>query len=331
MNHPDDEETVAPLRRDVFYKSSDGLSLHVADYGDVNTPWLPVVCLSGLSRNCRDFERLALHLSTHRHRPRRVVAFDYRGRGRSEWDPDTSHYNPLTEMNDVLDGMTTLGIDRAVIVGTSRGGIIAMMIGVARPNALAGLVLNDIGPVIEPLGLARIKARIGRTPAPDNWSDAIAIQKRLHEAQFPGLSDSDWDAFVRMTYRDEDGQPANDYHPALSETLDGIEFDSPIPSLWNEFNALGDVPILAIRGEHSDILSAETLAEMAASHSRFASVTIDGQGHAPLLLRTAVLQRISAFITNLEGSGPPIDAVVPRDAPAFDLETQDDIPPSDDA
>src|SRR5688572_4945290 len=112
--------------RDVTYSSFDGLRLHVRDHGDPLSPWLPVVCLPGLTRSARDFEELALHLSTHRHRPRRVLAFDYRGRGGSQWDANIENYNPLTEMTDVFDGMVALGISRAVLVGTSRGGIIAM-------------------------------------------------------------------------------------------------------------------------------------------------------------------------------------------------------------
>ena len=194
--------------RDRFHSSSDGLSLHIAEYGDPSAPWLPVVCLPGLSRSARDFHNLAVHLSTHRHRPRRVLAFDYRGRGLSQWDKDIANYNPLTELTDVLDGMSALGIGRAIVVGTSRGGIIAMMMGVARPHAVAGVVLNDIGPVIEPVGLARIKTYIGRTPAPDDWDDAIHIIKRLHGGQFTALSEAEWMAFARTTYRDEDGTAA---------------------------------------------------------------------------------------------------------------------------
>lgn len=306
--------------RDVFYTSSDGLRLHAAEYGDTNSPWLPVVCLPGLSRGARDFHHLAMHLSRHRHRPRRVVAFDYRGRGRSQWDEEVANYNPLTEMADILDGMAALGIGRAIVVGTSRGGIIAMLMGVARPNAIAGLVLNDIGPEIEPLGLARIKTYVGRTPAPDDWDDAAAILSRLHSGQFTSLSDREWQAFARMTYRDEDGTPVSDYDPALAQTFEGVEFDQPMPDLWKEFETLGNIPILAIRGEHSDLLSEETVARMAETHDRFDAVTIDGQGHPPLLLNTPILQRISAFITSTEGSGPPVDSVIPREPAVFDLD-----------
>ncbi|MCB1496848.1 MAG: alpha/beta hydrolase [Bauldia sp.] len=308
--------------RDRFHSSSDGLSLHIAEYGDPSAPWLPVVCLPGLSRSARDFHNLAVHLSTHRHRPRRVLAFDYRGRGLSQWDKDIANYNPLTELTDVLDGMSALGIGRAIVVGTSRGGIIAMMMGVARPHAVAGVVLNDIGPVIEPVGLARIKTYIGRTPAPDDWDDAIHIIKRLHGGQFTALGDAEWEAFARATYRDEDGRPAANYDPALAKTFDGIEFDRPIPELWKEFATLSGVPMLAIRGGNSDLLSAETLVEMGKRHPGLESVTIEGEGHPPLLLNTPILQRISVFITQTEGSGPPADAVIPVDRPGYDPDTR---------
>jgi pimeloyl-ACP methyl ester carboxylesterase len=305
---------------DVTYRSSDGLALFARDYGDPLEPWLPVVCLPGLSRNHRDFEELALFLSTHRHRPRRVACFDYRGRGRSEWDRKSENYNPLTEMNDVFDGMAALGISRAVVVGTSRGGIIAMLMGVARPATLSGIVLNDIGPEIEPLGLARIKTYVGRTPMPDDWNDAVRILKRLHGAQFTSLNEQQWMAFAHATYRDADGLPVSDYDPALGRTFNGVDLDEPIPTLWNEFRALKSVPILAIRGANSDLLSATTLAAMATEHPRFESVTVPGEGHAPILDSANLIQRISSFITGIEGSGPPSDAIVPRAAPAFDLD-----------
>ena len=120
-----------------------------------------------------------------------------------------------------------------------------MLMGVARPNALAGVVLNDIGPVIEPVGLARIKTYVGRTPSPDDWDDAVHIMQRLHGGQFTALSDNDWKAFARMTYRDEDGRPVGDYDPALAKTFDGVEFDRPVPELWNEFDTLAALPVLA--------------------------------------------------------------------------------------
>jgi pimeloyl-ACP methyl ester carboxylesterase len=305
--------------REVFYTAADGLSLFARDYGDRISPWLPVVCLPGLSRNSRDFDALALYLAGHRHRPRRVVAFDYRGRGRSAWDRDGEGYNPITEMNDVFSGMAALGIPRAIVVGTSRGGIIALLMGVARPAAVAAIVLNDIGPALDALGLARIKAYIGRTPVPDDWVDAANIQRRLHGSHFTAWQDADWDAFARLTYREENGRPVADYDPALATTFAGVEFDRPIPTLWDEFRALQHVPMLVVRGEHSDLLSPATVTAMADAHPGLQVETVAGEGHPPLL-RGPILSRISSFITGVEGAGPPTDAVVPREAPPFDLD-----------
>jgi pimeloyl-ACP methyl ester carboxylesterase len=307
--------------RDVFFVSSDGLALHMRDYGEATSPWLPVVCLPGLTRSVRDFDDLAIFLSSHRHRPRRVVSFDYRGRGRSQWDKTIVNYNPVTEMNDVLDGMAVLGIAKAVVVGTSRGGIIATLMGVARPQMLAGLVLNDIGPVIEARGLARIKTYVGRTPPPDDWEDAVQILRRLHGAQFVAFSDADWQAFARMTFRDDNGRPVADYDPALGQTFDGVEFDRPVPALWDQFKALKAIPILVIRGENSDLLSADTVAAMATAHPRLEAIIVPGEGHAPLLRHTSLLQRISAFITGIEGAGPPADAIIPKPYVPYDLDS----------
>lgn len=311
-----------PEVRDFTYHSADGLALYARDYGDRLAPWLPVVCLPGLTRCHRDFENLAHFLSNHRHRPRRVVCFDYRGRGRSARDARAENYNPLQEMNDTFDGMAAMGISRAIVVGTSRGGIVAMLMGVARPSVLAGIVLNDIGPQIEPLGLARLKTYVGRTPSPDDWDDAARILKRLHGAQFTALTDDQWMDFARKTYREENGLPVFDYDPALGRAFDGVDFDEPVPTMWNEFRAIRSIPILAIRGANSDILSTSTLAAMAAEHPRFESVTVPGEGHPPLLVGTHLPQRISSFITAVEGSGPPIEAVVPHQPAVFDLDAE---------
>ncbi len=317
------EETAAPVApgfREAIYLSADGLKLSARDYGNPLSPWLPVVCLAGFTRDSRDFHELALHLSTHRHRPRRVVALDCRGRGRSQWARGTESYNPLTEMNDVLDGMAALNIPRAVVVGTSRGGIIGMLMGVARPATVAGLVLNDVGPVVDAQGLARIKTYVGRTPSPNDWADAAHLLRRIHGTSFPAWRDVDWDYFARLTFDDEDGQPVSAYDPKLAQTFDGLELDRPLPTMWDEFRALRDIPILVIRGVNSDLLSAETMARMSEEHPRVDTVTVAGEGHAPLLRYGQLLARVSAFITAVEGSGPPVDAIIPRDEASYDLD-----------
>ncbi|MEJ0013097.1 MAG: alpha/beta hydrolase [Bauldia sp.] len=303
----------------MFYSSTDGLSLYARDYGERLSPWLPVVCLPGLTRTTRDFDTLATFLAGHKARPRRVVAFDYRGRGRSAWDRRRDGYNPITETNDIFDGMTALGVPRAVIVGTSRGGIVGMLMATMRPATVAALVLNDIGPAVEARGLARIKTYVGLTPTPDDWPDAVRIQKRLHGGSFTAWGEADWDHFARITYADDRGTPKGDYDPALSATLAGVEFDQPIPALWDEFRALKDIPVLAIRGANSDLLSSETLAAMTAAHPSVETALVPNEGHAPLL-RGPLLTRIAAFIARVEGGDPAPDAVIAKEMPQFDLD-----------
>lgn len=309
--------------RDVFYSARDGLRLHARDYGDPTSPWTPVVCLPGLTRTTRDFHALAAHLAGHRHRPRRVISFDYRGRGLSAWDRDGSGYTILTEMNDVLDGMAALNVTAAAIVGTSRGGIIGMTMALTRPGAVTALVLNDIGPEVEARGLARIKMSVGQTPSPENWAEAVAILRRLLGGQFTGLSATDWDAFARLIYADDNGIPVADYDgKGLAAIFAGVEPDQPAATLWDEFRALAGVPMLAIHGANSDLLTPAILDKMRAARPGLEIVEVPGEGHPPQLVGAAILNRISAFITAAEGNAPPAETVMPREAPEFSLDDQ---------
>lgn len=300
---PEEPATFPDTRpeRELAYQSRDGLALFARDLGDRNASHLPVICLPGLSRTSRDFVALAKRLTSDSSHPRRVVAFDYRGRGRSAWDPNPAHYNATVEMNDILDGLSAAGISRCVVVGTSRGGIIGMMLALARPEIVAGLVLNDVGPAIESMGLARIKSYVGRTPAPDDWTDAARIQRRLHGRQFTTWNDDDWNAFARLTYRENGGQPASDYDPALAHNLEEIELDRPPPTMWTEFESLKPLPLMVIRGENSDLLSVETVKRMRELHPTLASVSVEGEGHAPIL-RGPLADAIADFVRTIDES-----------------------------
>ena len=153
-------------------KTTDGLTLHAREYGSDLHDRLPIICLPGLTRNSRDFHQLALFFSKHPQTPRRVIALDYRGRGLSDWDPNKTNYNIAVEAQDVLTLCATLGIHRTLFIGTSRGGLILHLIAVMRPEILAGVVLNDVGPVLEPEGLRHIQAYLGNARQPMNWDDA---------------------------------------------------------------------------------------------------------------------------------------------------------------
>jgi pimeloyl-ACP methyl ester carboxylesterase len=286
--------------REVRYTSRDGLALAAHDYGDPGSPWTPVVCLPGLTRTSRDFRALAIYLAAHRERPRRVIAFDYRGRGGSEWDKDPANYNVVTELGDILDGMTAVGLSRVAVIGTSRGGIIGMLMAFSRPQTVVALALNDIGPFIEPRGLVRLKSYVGRTPKPEDWQDAARIQRRLHGAQFTAFDDHDWLQFARLTYRDGGGSPESDHDPNLAATLALVEIDQPAPAMWDEFGALRPTPLLVIRGANSDVLSEATLQRMTSEHGRLEAITVPDEGHAPLLRGGALLGRIASFIAAAE-------------------------------
>jgi pimeloyl-ACP methyl ester carboxylesterase len=278
-----------------YVTAQDGLRLHVREYGARTAARLPAVCLPGLARTGADFETLATTLASNPRAPRRVLVLDMRGRGRSDYDRNPKNYNVQVELGDVLAVLTALAVDQAIFVGTSRGGILTMLLAVARPTALAGCVLNDIGPVIETVGLMRIKSYVGKLPPVASLHEAADVLRRLFAAQFPKFSDDDWVAFARRTFKDAGGRIVPDYDVKLGKTLDQIDAVRPLSALWKEFEALARVPLMVIRGGNSDILSPATVAAMQARHPAMEAVTVADQGHAPLLSDPALVARIAGF------------------------------------
>lgn len=285
---PDVEETsYRPFR----YQSADGLSLEGRLYGDLGRPGLPLVCLSGLTRNSRDFEPVARRFAGER----AVVTLDFRGRGGSDRDPNPARYAPPVEAGDVLTGLDALGIARAVFLGTSRGGIVTMLLATMRPALVAGAILNDIGPVIERRGLLRIKAHVGMEP-PGDWETATRALAAAWSPEFPILGADAYARIARRLYRDDDGRPVLDYDPALALNLAPLGPTTPLPDVWGPFAALDGKPLLVLRAEHSDILAAKTVADMAERHPGLASLTVAGQGHAPLLEDEPSLEAVAALL-----------------------------------
>jgi pimeloyl-ACP methyl ester carboxylesterase len=284
--------------------AQDGLTLFARDYmpaSDAPTaPALPVVCLPGLARHSADFHEVALALSRDAPRKRRVLAVDYRGRGRSGRDRTWENYTVQTETTDLLTLLSVAGIGRAIFLGTSRGGLIAMMLSAMRPAAIAGAILNDIGPVIDGQGLARIRQYVGKMGTPADWDDAVDMLKTHAHRRFPALSDREWRKFAERTWNMADGKLAPSYDPALAKGLQALDLERPLPALWEPFLGLSGVPILAIRGENSDLLSAEILAEMARRHPACETLVVEGQGHAPLLDDAPSLMAITRFCARLD-------------------------------
>jgi len=287
------------LWRSFWCRSSDGLNLHARLYGESQINLAPVVCLPGLARTAADFHELAVAISTRSRRPRQVLALDYRGRGRSDYARDPAQYDIAVEMQDVQDVLTAIGFPHAVFVGTSRGGLITMALSAVRPAAILGAVLNDIGPVLEGRGLARIKGYVGKLPSPRDVPEAVELLRRLASQHFTRLTDADWERFARRTFKESNGRLVADYDPQLMKSLDAIDLEKPLPVLWPFFEGLGKVPVLSIRGENSDLFSAETQNEMARRHPGMESHVVAGEGHAPMLTDRATVQRIATFIAGI--------------------------------
>jgi pimeloyl-ACP methyl ester carboxylesterase len=287
--------------RDLFVSASDGLRLYARDYGPIDGRTLPVVCLAGLARNSQDFDALAEALSTDTANPRRVLALDYRGRGRSERDSDWRNYDIGIEVNDTLQVLIAAGIDKAVFVGTSRGGLITMALSATRPTLLAGVVLNDVGPVIEAKGLIRIRSYVGKLPMPASIEEGGQILKRLSDVQFPSYTREQWEDMARGTWHEQNGRLALSYDSNLMKPLEALDLEMPMPDLWPLFEGLKPFPALVIRGEHSDLLTAETLLQMQERHPRLKTLTVSGQGHAPALTGDAI-EAIRDLIVEAEES-----------------------------
>jgi pimeloyl-ACP methyl ester carboxylesterase len=294
-----------PAIGSVRFFAPDGLQLHALDAGTNNAAHLPVICLPGLARTSEDFRDLIERLAFDPLRPRRVLALDSRGRGLSARDPNPENYAVPVELGDVFALLAACAIERAVFVGTSRGGILTMVMASVRPELIAGAVLNDIGPVIEMAGLLRIKAYVGRLPAPRDYTDAARLLRGAMGGQFPGWDEATWQRYARLTWQETPAGLVTRYDPALSATLATVDPAEPPPPLWEQFEGLAGVPLMVIRGEHSDLLSRETVAAMRARRPDLETVEIAGEGHAPLLAGDRALASIARFIARCDDQSSP--------------------------
>jgi len=279
--------------RERRYSAQDGLSLYFRDYGDPDSPHAPALCLTGLTRNSQDFHELALRLA----RERRVLAPDYRGRGRSARDPDWRNYQPQVYLNDILHLLALANVERVIVIGTSLGGLLAMGLAALQPTALAGVVLNDVGPDIAPDGLSRILAYISQDRPQPDWAAATAFLKTA----MPSLSAVDdparWQRLAEGTFREEsDGLLHFDWDVALARPL---RLRNRLPDLWPLFRALRNVPTLAFRGAISDVLTLETFERMGRENPGLVRVTVPGVGHAPGLDEPVSQEAMNAFLARL--------------------------------
>lgn len=255
------------------FTAPDGTELHFTDEGPRDGK--PVLCLSGLTRNGSDFDYVAPHLTDVR-----LIRMDYRGRGRSGW-ADPSTYQVPVEAADALALLDHLGIGQVAILGTSRGGLIAMVLAATAKPRLMGVCLNDIGPVIEPEGLAAIRDFIGQPPGFRTYEEAAVARSRFMSG-FDGVPMARWREEAAKHYvQGPDGLAIN-YDPRLREAFLAA-FTAPAPDLWPLFGALQDLPLALIRGANSDLLSAATAAEMQRRRPDMLFADVPGRGHVPFL------------------------------------------------
>ena len=270
------------------FTSSDGLKLHYEDDGE----GVPILCLAGLTRNSTDFEYLLPHLPEHR-----VIRPDYRGRGKSDYDPDFMNYNILREGLDAIELLDHLELPEAVVIGTSRGGLIAMMLSQEHADRMTGVVLNDIGPEVAPSGLERIMAYVGRTPELPDLKAAAEALKLGHEDDFPDVPLGRWRQQAEFMWSEKDGGGlALRYDAKLRDALIGQAGAGEVPDLWTLFDGLENHNLATIRGENSDLLSAETLAKMEDRHPGMITATIPDRGHVPFLDEPRALAAITALL-----------------------------------
>ena len=291
------------MPEEIHYTSADGLSLFAKAYGDPDAA-LSVICMHGLTRNHKDFEPMIAGLSPQH----RYIAVDVRGRGRSARSEDPNTYQPAIYAEDMRALLDHLAIPQAVLIGTSMGGLMAMIMMHTMPERVSGVVLNDVGPELNPEGLARIAGYVGAVEPVRDWGSAATAVANAQAEAFPSFSRSDWLAFAKRTYREtEDGRVILDYDPAIAATVSTVKpgFRTRF-AMWRLFGKLKARPFLLIRGERSDILQAKTAARMVKRHKSAQLVTVPGVGHAPLLDERSALVAIDGFLANLAtpGTGP---------------------------
>ncbi|HWQ87997.1 alpha/beta hydrolase [Brevundimonas sp.] len=281
------------------WTSADGLSLYARDYAAASGPArLPVVAIHGLTRNSADFGAIAPLIAQS---GRRVLAVDIRGRGRSDRAPDPMTYQPATYARDVLALLNQSGIERAVFLGTSMGGLITMAVTAIRSKVVAGAILNDIGPEVAKEGLMRIAAYSGQPVDTPGWPEAAAYVKLHNAVAFPHYTDADWDAFARRVFRiGTEGAPVLDYDPDIAVPIRAAGAKALVPNLWPMFTRLTKGrPVLLVRGETSDLLSPKIAAKMRKRAPNMDYIEAPGIGHAPMLDEPEVKAAIFPFLSEL--------------------------------
>lgn len=279
--------------RERTYTAQDGLQLYFRDYGDPSSTKTPVLCLPGVTRNSKDFAFLAGHLAP----TRRIICPDYRGRGRSDYDENWQNYIPQTYIDDIRHLLIVCGIHKVYVVGTSLGGILGLVMAVAMPGMIAGIVLNDIGPEVEMKGLDSIVDYMKNDTSFDEWEDVADYLRKVFP-DLPARSAGDWLEIAHNTYRETGtGKIVRDWDHDIVKPFEKSLTGKV--SLWPYFKALNRVPVLTVRGAKSGVLSEKTLSKMSEVMPGMSHVTVDDCGHPPGLCEPNVLEAIDGQLADL--------------------------------
>ncbi|NVK47405.1 MAG: alpha/beta hydrolase [Rhodobacteraceae bacterium] len=275
-----------------YFTTSDGLNLAY----DVQGTGVPVLCLAGLTRNMDDFEPVVEHFADRA----QIIRLDSRGRGASDHDPNVMNYTIPQESADALALLNHLGIDKAAILGTSRGGLIAMALGVTAKARLSGVLLNDIGPEMDPQGLSHIMDYLGRPSAYRSFEDAADKLPKALGAQFPNVSHAQWLTYARRIWAEGENRLELRYDPRLREAIEAQSVTGALPDLWPLFEAFDGLPLALLRGENSNLLPRSTYDEMQRRRPDMIAAEVKDRGHVPFLDEPESLDVIARFVARIE-------------------------------
>jgi pimeloyl-ACP methyl ester carboxylesterase len=283
-----------PKFEEKYFRSRDGLKLYYRDYAG-DPARTPVLYLPGLTRNSSDFDRGATHIAP----GRRVISTDQRGRGRSQYDLNWLNYHPGMYVDDMQLLLREVGIERVIVVGTSLGGIMAMVMASMRPQQLAGVVMNDVGPELEIIGSRRIQNYVGRVHDIASWDEAVAHVKQNFSGVYPDLTDARWREFARNSFEDgANGRVRYAYDPKIADLMRLLPFGA-MPPMWYAYASLRSIPTLAIRGELSDLLSPQVFERMRRENPDLRQLSVPNRGHAPLLHEPQCQEAIDRFLAEI--------------------------------
>ncbi len=282
-----------PDYTDEYFTNPDGLKQYFRDYNIAPDGAPTVLCMPGLTRNSKDFAGIAEHLAPNF----RVICVEQRGRGFSDWDTDPTRYRPDVYVGDMIALLKHLNLEKIIALGTSLGGLMTMMLNAMHPGIFRAAIINDIGPEVDPKGIARIMSYVGKGTPPKNWDEVIATTKTANAGVYPDFRDDEWLGFAQKLYTEENGVPVVQYDPAIKNNFES-QSDQSAPDLWPVFDLMKTIPMVVIRGELSDILAPDTLTKMADIHPNLTPVTVPNKGHVPFLTEPECTEAIDMLLAS---------------------------------